>query len=191
MNDELSELWRSAGGAAPAEPSLEDVMERAEELERKVRRANAREYVAGAFVIVFFAVLAAGALHLPFLSRLGAAAIACACVFIVTYLRLRGAARTPSPEEPTLAFLRGELARRRDLLARVHTWYLAPFVPGLVMFLAGVWLATRHVPGATRSIVLSTIVVVAVNAGIVLVNRRAVAALDREIASLEDPERSA
>ncbi|MBP6690538.1 MAG: hypothetical protein KA153_11140, partial [Hyphomonadaceae bacterium] len=35
-------------------------------------------------------------------------------------------------------FHRAELTRQRDALRTVWSWYLAPFVPGMLVFLAGV-----------------------------------------------------
>ena len=80
-----------------------------------------------------------------------------------------------------LEFLRSELVRQRDLLRSVWWWYLAPFVPGLLLILGGValerpgrwgWLA----PGIVAAVTF---------VGIGLLNQRVARKLQRRIDDLD------
>lgn len=122
--------------------------------------------------------------RLPAISRVGAALIACATVFVLTYLVLRSARPEPRPDQSTLARYREDLERRRALLASAPKWYLAPFWPGLAVFFAGVVLEHSDKPGALPTFACCIAVVVSVNASIALVNRRAARKLAAELAAL-------
>ena len=57
---------------------------------------------------------------------------------MVTQLYRRASSRRLPPHalaDACIAFHRHELERRRDALASVWSWYLAPVVPGMVVFL--------------------------------------------------------
>ena len=61
-------------------------------------------------------------------------------LFMVYTLHKRGSARTVSAEfelRTCMDFHRKELQRQRDLLRDVWSWYLLPFVPGMLVFRAG------------------------------------------------------
>jgi len=114
----------------------EDLLQRIQRFETRVRRRNAREYVAAAAVIVFFS---------NFLTQLITPALRVACMLIIAgalwnivHLRRRGRARS-IPNAPTrqalIDFYRSELARQRDLLKNVMAWALVPMLPGLLTFL--------------------------------------------------------
>src|SRR5689334_21422671 len=124
------ELW-SRDDAPTPEITMEEILVRADALRRKVRFSNTMELAAGTFVVIVFVAMAAipGFTRLPALSRVGAALIACATIFVLTYLVLRSARGEPRPDLSTLACYRADLERRRALLASVTKWYLAPFWP--------------------------------------------------------------
>ncbi|GAC1562411.1 MAG: hypothetical protein NVS3B10_19770 [Polyangiales bacterium] len=184
-----TELWSNAQDVPPPDVSLHEIVARAEKLRRKLRRANAREYVAGALVIIAFVAMAAlPVVRLPPLSRVGAALIACASIFVLTYLALRGAAGEVRRDASTLACYRDELERRRALLSSVVAWYVAPFWPGTLLFFAGMVVEHPDDPGMRRAVGFSIAFAVAVNAGIVWMNRRAARKLAAELASLPAPD---
>lgn len=146
--EDLRTLWQSADGGEP--PSLLDLRRRARALQRRVFWRNLREYAAVApltFVWVFVGYHASGA-----------ALLRAACVLLVAggaavavQLARRGAGREAPAGATTaehVAFLRGELVRQRDLLRDVWRWYLAPFVPGVVLFLVAIPLEAP-LPGAS------------------------------------------
>ena len=153
MSDErvphhLQSLWQDQ----PAEGrvmSLDELRYRSRRLTRIVYRRNLREYVAGAMVAVACGYLAWKAPLL--LTRVGALLSVVGVIFIVYHLHRHGAART-MPEDMALTsclqFHRSELERQRDLLRGVWKWYLAPLLPGLILFYLGPILA--HPERASR-----------------------------------------
>jgi hypothetical protein len=183
------ELWSKDDAATP-EVDMEDIIRRADVLRRKVRFSNTMELVAGALVVVIFVAMAAvpGFTHLPTMSRVGAAFIACAAIFVVTYLVLRSQAPEIRRDVSTLACYREDLERRHALLASVTKWYLAPFWPGLALFFAGVLLEHWGEPATLPTMAIVLFVTVATNVGIWLFNRRAAKKLAAELDSL--PSRS-
>ena len=132
--DHLQSLWQDQPAEGRA-MSLDELRYRSRRLTRIVSRRNLREYVAGAMVAVACAYLALTA-PLP-LVRAGAVLSEVGVIFIVYYLHRHGAARAmPADMALTscLQFHRGELERQRDLLRGVWKWYLAPLLPGLILF---------------------------------------------------------
>ncbi len=182
-------LW-TAGSKAPAEVSMEAVLAREVKFKRAVRISHAMEHAAGVFVVGFFVAGAAlpEQLGLPPIARVGAALIACGAVFVMTYLALRGRPREARRDASTLACYRAELEHRRALLASVPRWYLAPFMPGMVVFLAGIAIDKWGEPQTLPTLAFVLAVVIAVNVSIVVLNRRAAAKLGRELAELPTPE---
>lgn len=180
-------VWLDPDDPPPPDVPIDEIIRRAEKLRRRLRRANALEYAAGAFVVVAFVAMAALDERLPAASRVGAAAIACAAVFVLTYLALRGAAGEVRRDETTLACYRAELEKRRALLAAVPRWYLAPFWPGMALFFGGFAVARWGDPDAMRASALSIGLAVLVNVGIVLSNRRAARRLADELERLPAP----
>jgi hypothetical protein len=144
------------------------------------------ELVAGAFVVVMFIAMAVvpGFGGLPVLSRIGAALIACATIFVLTYLVLRSARGEPRTSLSTLECYREDLERRRALLASVVRWYIAPFWPGTALFFAGIVVKVWHSPGAIVIVAFAFAIAAAINVGIAYVNARAARKLAAELASL-------
>jgi hypothetical protein len=181
-------LW-TAGSKAPVEVSMEAILAREAKLKRAVRISHTMEYVAGVFVIGWF--IAAAALPergLPPVARIGSAMIACGAVFVLTYLALRGKPPEARHEASTLACYRAQLEHRRDLLSRVPRWYIAPFMPGMIVFLAGIAIDKWGEPQTLPMLAIVVTVVLGVNVGIALLNRRAARKLARELAELPTPE---
>ncbi len=75
--------------------------------------------------------------------------------------RMASARATPEGGAPIIDFPREELIRQRDALRTVGRWYLAPFVPGMVLVMAGRWFQS-HAHG--RSIETDHLIVLAVSA---------------------------
>lgn len=182
------ELWSKDDAPTP-EVTMEEIITRADRLRRSVRFSNTMELAAGAFVVVVFVAMAAvpSFTRLPAMSRVGAALIACAAIFVLTYLVLRGKAPEVRRDSSTLACFREDLERRHALLASVVRWYLAPFWPGSALFFAGILVDHWGEPGAMRSGAFSLLFAVAVNVAIWLFNRRAAKKLAAELASLPVP----
>ena len=118
--------------------------------ERKVRRRNLIEYVAGAIVIP---IAGAGVLfgHFGWMMRAGWALAILGIAFILWQLHRRASPRrTPVGDTPEslLDFQRAELVRQRDALRGVPVWYLLPLVPSFVVMGFGRWFQD-HIPRLT------------------------------------------
>lgn len=157
--------------------------------EKKVRRRNLIEYVAGGLVIAMFGVLAViFAAAGEWLIVATALAIILAAVFVVMKLHRDGSTLGRLPEQSCREHLRDQLIRQRDLLRGVPKWYVAPFIPGLVGFYAVVsaniaaqrgWASAME--GMWVKLVLTMIVLIFV----VWLNVHAAKKLDREIEALD------
>lgn len=166
--------------------SLDDIRMRSSKFQRLVRNRNLREYLAAVVVV---AVFGAYIVLLPgILIKLGSAMMIVATFYIVWQLHKRGAAHTPPLEGSVLdhiAFYRGELVRQRDALKSVATWYLAPFVPGMVTILIGVSLRAPTRPLIWLSVSVTAVLCVIVFGLVWWLNRWGASRLQRQIDALE------
>jgi len=177
-------LWQ----AQPTERTrftVAEITAKAAQLEGRATRRNRREYIASAVVMAIF-----GAYLFLFpnpLMRAGSVLTILAAAFISWHLHRRG---TPSPapaelgQVTSLDAYRRELVQQRDLLRGVWLWYLAPFVPGFVLFSAGT--AKRLGWGFLGMMAFFLLVF----AGVGYVNYRAALRLQREIDQLNEMEDS-
>jgi hypothetical protein len=134
----IRQAWQ-ASAADPQLPGDEALRGAAEIFYRKLRRRNAIEYAAAVLVLIIFS---AYALFLPSpAARIGAVLVVLGTLVMLWQLNRRASA-LPTPdrqaERPILHHQRDQLARQRDALASVFTWYLLPFIPGMaVMIFSG------------------------------------------------------
>lgn len=145
-DDDLKQLWRAQPASSPALP--EDVLrQRAARFQRRVALRNGIETLAAALVAAGFARYLW--IYPQPLIRLGSVLIILAAAFVAWQLHRR-AASGPRPESdnalPCRDFHRAALARQRDALRAVWLWYIAPFLPGVLLFRWGV--ETQLDPGA-------------------------------------------
>ncbi|HZU28878.1 MAG TPA: hypothetical protein VFA04_25360 [Bryobacteraceae bacterium] len=118
--------------------SLEDIRRKAGKLRRRILWRNAREFAAAALVVPvmsYFAWRVATGL-----TRVAAIVCIAGVLYVVVQLYRRGSARNLPADLAAsgwVAFYRRELERQRDLLASVWSWYLAPLIPGLALFIVG------------------------------------------------------
>jgi len=136
MND-LKTLWKSQGTEFPP-MSLEDIRTQAGKLHSNVRWRNIREAAAAVLVVGGFGF------YLWWfpdpLMRAGSVLVILGTLFVMWKLFTRGKSETLPGERSATTwtdYYRGELVRQRDLLKSVWKWYLAPLVPGMAIFLAG------------------------------------------------------
>jgi Flp pilus assembly protein TadB len=181
-------LWRNQ----PSEETvvtLENIRDRAEKFQAQVRRRNVREYLTAPVVVVICGVCM---WFFPgWMMKTGSAFFIIAVLFVVWQLRKRGAARM-LPENsgmPLVVFHREALIRQRDALRSMGTWYLAPFIPGLVLFVLGRYFQF-HAPGRSlpwdrQIIFLCAIIVVLISGIIWLVNAWGAERLQRQIDQLD------
>ena len=189
MSDDkfIRELWagQEAGGFAMP---LDEVRRRAGRFQRTVRLRNMTEYAAAVLVIGIFGWMAV-VIPEPVV-KAGCALVAAGAVYVCwklhTLARAAGAARMDAALDLT-AFHRAELMRQRAALATVWRWYLAPFVPGMIVFQAGVaFTPDNPAPLAAKLVILLIGLGLsgAIFAVIWWLNARAARALDAEIAAL-------
>lgn len=173
-------LWREQTLPALQALPADELAAQSRRLQHTVGRRNRRETLAAGLVVVVF--LAYAWIFPHWLTKLGALLTVAGAGVMLWQLRRRAPAR-PQPEalaENVLQFHRGELARQRDSLRAVWLWYVAPVVPGLLLFLGGRQIENGHwQPGVV-------VVVAGVMAGVVGINRRAASRLQREIDALDE-----
>ena len=177
-HDDLQALWQSQT-SGETQISLADIRDKATRFERIVARRNLREYVAAVVVVAAFAWIMW--MERSSIIRAGAAIVIGGTIFIVYYLRSRGAA-SPMPADlglkSALEFHRAELTRQRDLLRGVWWWYVLPILSGLLVMQIG--LALAHPERLTR-IIIYCVSVVALSAGVYYLNRRVAARIQQRI----------
>jgi len=184
MNDQqLKQLWRDQP-VADTLVSLERVKSDARRLNRVIAIRNALEYLAAAVVFASFAFCM---YRLPYpVMRTGSLLIIAATVFVVLQLNRRASGqRLPSglAGESWVVFRRVQLTRQRDALRSVWLWYLAPFVPGIVVFRWGV--ETELPDGPSAHGLFPNAVVALIFVGIAVMNRISARKLQRRIDELD------
>jgi hypothetical protein len=180
-HNDVQRLWRDQPGEG-VRMSAQEVRGLAERFERTIIRRNRREYIASAFVVVWFGVW--GWFAESAVVALGCWLVVLGTLWVVFHLHRRGTARRQPGEQDAvscLEFTRSELVRQRDLLRSVWWWYLLPFLPGMFLILVG-----RSLEGAGTWVVLSAAVLVAVTfVGIGLLNQRVARKLQRRLDDLD------
>lgn len=183
---DVKALWQAEGrGSVP--PALEQVQDRADAFYRKITRRNWIEYAASALVVAAFAVQ--GWSEESRLVRLGCLLVIAGTIYVVWQLHRR-ASLEQAPIAPTVvqsvAYLRTQLRRQRDALRTVWKWYLLPFLPGLVLVMAGRWIAPQGESSPGLIGILGTLGLVLILFGAIWwANHRAADKLQQEIDALD------
>jgi hypothetical protein len=188
FSSDAKTLWRKQ----PSEDTvvtLDNIRDRAEKFQSQVRRRNMREYLAAPVVVVVCGICL---WFFPgWMMKTGSAFFIAAVLFFVWQLHKRGAAEMLPANSgmPLVVFHREALIRQRDALRSVGTWYLAPFIPGLVLFVLGRYFQF-HAPGRSlpwdRQIIILCAVIAVLISGIVwLLNVWGAERLQREIDHLD------
>jgi len=157
--------------------------------ERKIRRRNMFEYIAGLIGSIMFAWFAWTAFT-EGESLMAASWLLQIVGTIVVLLNLRkvGSNLPHSPEQDCRSHLRAQLAHQHKALSSVGRWYLGPFIPGLLaVFLAMVEITSRQTGWAIAfgMLALPAVVVVAMFVGIFWLNKRAAKQLAQQISELD------
>lgn len=184
--DPLQSLWTQQ----PQEPftmTAAELRQRAGHFQKTIRRRNITEYAAAALVIGIFGWMAV--LIPEPVVKAGAVLIALGALYVCWKLHtLAGAASSADTAVPMADFHRAELLRQRSALASVARWYLAPFLPGILLFVGGVAFAADTGMPLTARFTLFAVsagFVAALFGAVWWLNQRAVTALDREIEALD------
>jgi Flp pilus assembly protein TadB len=177
---EIHALWQDQ--PTEAQPmDIEKIRKKAGEFQTTIRNRNIREYVVGAMVACFFARdFLAATRPLP---RLAFAMLVLGTVYACWQLHRRGSAETCPPSETPPLFIRfhrDQLLRQRAALRRVWAWYIAPFIPGMiVLFLA------RAQQGRAQTAAAGVAVVAILCVIVWYVNRLAADGMDRQLSEVE------
>ncbi|HEY0598202.1 hypothetical protein [Sphingopyxis sp.] len=180
-DDSLHSLWLGDGVALEPLP-LAEVKSRAAAFSRAIGKRNRREYIATAFVTLIFGLYA---LILPgMLLKIGSLLVI-AGGFVMAFQLSRRTSRADVGAEAAdvRACYRARLVTEERMLASVGLWYIGPFIPGLVVFLAG--LAQTGRLGGVSGFAAFAAFPVLVCLGIWLLNRRAAAMLRKQIERLD------
>jgi len=193
---DITNVWKNQG-MEMTEISLEGIRQKARKFETRIFWRNLREYVAGAIVVASFGYVIL--VSHPALIRAGCGLVIAGALYMMYMLRMKGSARTAPAElafRTCVDFHRQELQRQRDLLRGVWSWYLLPFVPGMAIFLIGLFKNTMEQPNApahagiiVAAFAISGLVCAAVFVGVGMLNQWGARQLQREIDALEELEK--
>lgn len=189
MNDDsLRQAWRDQPMNA-GNLSLDEVKGEAKRLHRRIALGNVVEYAACAVVLGVFAYYIYAFPSL--LMRIGSFLVMVATLFVAWQMRRRASSRAlPSAmgDQPWLHYHRSQLVRQRDALRSAWLWYVAPFVPGVVVFRLGV--ETDLLPGGAFARGWGANLFIAlVFVGVAAWNRLAARQLQRRIDKLDEQAR--
>lgn len=180
-DQELKALWRDQEQES-GPMTIEHIHARA--FQSGVRTRNLIEYAACAIVIAVF--IGYAVIFPNLLLKLGSVMTAVGAAFTAWQLHRRGSAKTPPANASagsSLTFHRAELVRQRDAVRSVACWYIAPYAPGLGVFMAGLaQVAPANARGAL--IPLAALIVIYVVAH-TLLHRRAARRLQAEIDDID------
>ena len=190
--NDMTSVWKNQSLCAIA-ISPEQVRGRALKLQRRILWRNVGEYLAGIVVVAAFSYYIW--LFPSLVVRVGSALVIAGTLFVAHNLHKRGSARSVPADmarRTCVEFHREELVRQRDLVRSAWTWYLLPFVPGVVVFLFGLYRWTMQQPNApahageiAKAYWVTAAGMACVFAGIGLLNSWAAGKLQREIDALD------
>jgi len=176
---DLKALWQSTEQTERPEVDPEIMKQRAQAFERKVWRRNALEWVAAAFVFIWFGHDAIGSENT--VEMVGNTLVAMAAIGIAVYLYLKGRIKTTSdPTSDTQTYMKAHaqiLFDQARLLAGVPLWYLGPLSLGMIVLQWGRMPTDGQQMGAWLSVV---VLVTAVFLGIAWLNHRGAKKLRHE-----------
>jgi hypothetical protein len=181
----FSRLW-SNQMIDEMKPSTESIQSSARKFERKIRRRNLLEWLAGLVVILAFAGI--GITQENLLGRLGALEIIVATIYIS--FRLFRDGRTQYTLDPTMSTVdylkvhRSELLRQEKLLQKAPYWYVGTLAIGLVAISAGRILVTLDAGDSLVSELISLFIIIVVLGVVVVANLKAASKLRQEADSI-------
>lgn len=187
LQNPVQKLWQDQ----PVEGikmSIEEIHRRSGKFERRIRWRNIREYVASLIAVALFAYFFATSNDA--LSRVTFGLFIAAMLWIVAALHWKGSSKKLPQGVDTLTGLRlyrTELERQRDVVRSVWWWYLAPLVPGFVVYTIG-HAVKMPSPAAWLGLALMDLIVAGMFYVIWRMNMRAGRCLDKMIAELNAAE---
>jgi hypothetical protein len=189
MDQDFRKIWQEQE-VENMRISVEKLREQAARFQRRIRWRNLREQVAAVLVVGVFGFMAVKSPAL--IPKVACWLIVAAAVFIGIYIQVRGSVRSvPADLGATncIEFHKRELARQRDLLKNIWSWYLGPFLPGFAMLVG--WSILVSPPGRRWFGITYAIGAALFFWMIGWLNRKAARRLDREIQALDGELRRA
>ncbi|MBU0823332.1 MAG: hypothetical protein KKA44_02010 [Alphaproteobacteria bacterium] len=181
----LRALWRDSEAAFAPLP-IEEVKQQAARFGDAIQRRNRREYIATAFVVIVFAIYTI--VFTEPLVRFGSLLVIAGAFVVAWQLARRTSRPDPDAEAQDISgYYRARLVREEHMLARVGRWYLAPFIPGLLLFLLGQAKASGM--GGSLVFLLVAGLQALVFGGVWILNRRAAAMLRDRIDRIDRTRR--
>ena len=180
-DQDLKALWRNQQ-METGPMSIEQIHARA--FQSRIQIRNLVEYVASALVLGIFGFYAVIFPH-P-LMKLGAVMIMVGTAVMAWQLHRRASARILPPGAAagaSLSFHRAELVRQRDALRSAFWWYIAPFAPGMMVFVAG--MAQARAGASLGHLAPLALLIGAYLAAWLLMNRGAAKRLQAEIDDID------
>lgn len=167
--------------------SLADIHDRAERFQSRIRWRNAIEHMAGVIVVFAFGAIA---LATPDWGVRAGVALIIAGVGYISWQLVKRASATTKPEGQTwVEFHRAEMVRQHKALSSVWSWYLAPLLPGMGVFVLATAFSPidNSLPLIARLAVLGMAImwIAIVFGGVAWINARAARKLEAEIAALD------
>lgn len=184
--DPLQSAWTTQK-QEPFVMSLTDIHARAERFQTRIRWRNMIEYGAGIIVVFAFGGIA---LTTPDWGIRAGAALIILGVFYISWklATVAGAARKDDAVS-WADFHHSELLRQHEALTTVWRWYLAPLLPGMLVFILATALspAEGDIPLLARAVIALAAFawVAAVFFGIAYLNKKAAAKLRADIEALD------
>ncbi len=182
-DNSVQEIWQSQP-VEVTKMSVEVIRKRASKLEHRIWWRNAREYVGSVVGVALFGGFFVKTHEVLF--RIAYGLFIAGMVWIVVQLRRKASARNISMEADTstsLRLYRAELERQRDVVKNVWPWYLAPLVPGFLVYTLAYAIAHPQPLGWAR-VALLDVVIAAIFFGVWKINLRAARCLQRMIDEL-------
>lgn len=184
-DDPAKRAWQASIESAGA-PALDDVRAGAGKFYRFVWWRNFVEYAACVVVVISFTWYV---FTLPMmLQRVGSAMIVVATFYVAWQLHRRASATPPEKAGtmPIYHFVRTQLVRQRDALRTVFSWYILPFLPGLVVLVIGSMTAPdTHPDGPGPRDAVAIAVIAGVFFGVWWFNQRVVRKLQKKIDEID------
>lgn len=185
--DDPIEVWQSQ----PVEPvymSIEEIRNKAMKFGSTIQRRNLRETIVAVALIPVFGLFLRW-FPTP-VERVGSCLTIAGLLYVI--YRMNGSAAPKSVPssggfDTCVSFHRRELERQRDLLRGIWLWYLAPLVPGILVFNLGV-IGQKISPGHPLQWWRAAPFVVLMVAWfwvVIWLNRRAAQGLQRTIEELD------
>ncbi len=185
MNDDRAkQAWQGSVEIAGA-PPLEEVRKGANKFYRYVKWRNLIEYAACVVVVAGFT---SHVFTLPNpLQKIGSVLIVLATFYVAWQLHRRASAVPPEAAGtmPLLLFARAQMVRQRDALRSIFGWYIAPFLPGLAVFMSGTMLEKRATVGLGPIDAAGSAVILAVFAAVWWLNQLGAQRLQRHINEID------